>query len=154
MNNKKICRLLCAGWVISWSLASVALAADIPSHSPEPPKRTYQQNFKDMMLALCIATAYETNREAALDAGSSFSALVEWTYYDLEHSPDAMRQLVKEYLSRDYRNPIAETEIKGLQFSFLKCLDMYHSKTLAELTKRFVPHPKQTYRTDHPAASQ
>lgn len=52
-------------------------------------------------------------KNAAIDAGSSVSALRDWTYYDLEKSPDAIKSLVDVYLARDYHNPLVESEIKG-----------------------------------------
>lgn len=50
----------------------------------------------------------------------------DWTYYDLEKSPDAVKSLVERYLAQDYRNPWAESEVKNVRFDFLKCLDLYH----------------------------
>lgn len=40
-------------------------------------------------------------RTSAIDAGSSVSALRDWTSYDLEKSPDAVKALVDSYLARD-----------------------------------------------------
>ncbi|WP_420994324.1 T6SS amidase immunity protein Tai4 family protein [Cupriavidus sp. 30B13] len=34
------------------------------------------------------------------------------------------------YLSRDYSNPLVESEVKGIRFDFLKCLDLYHGPEL------------------------
>jgi hypothetical protein len=67
---------------------------------------------------------------AATDAGSSASALLDWTYFDMEKSPDAVKSLVNRYLARDYSNPLVESEIEGVRFDFLKCMDLYHSKAL------------------------
>ncbi|EPM76545.1 T6SS amidase immunity protein Tai4 family protein, partial [Pseudomonas syringae] len=44
-----------------------------------------------------------------------------------------------------YTNPLAESQIKGIKFDLLKCLDMYHSKELDTLTKKLVTHPNHTY---------
>jgi len=49
--------------------------------------------------------------------------------------------LVNSYLSRDYFNPLAETEVKGLKFDFLKCLDLYHSKELDRLARDVISQP-------------
>ena len=118
--------------------------------SPQAGARTYAQNYKDMVLATCIANAYTNEKNAAIDAGSSVSALRDWTYYDLEKSPDAIKFLVDTYLARDYHHPLVESEIKGVRFNFLKCLDLYHSKELESLIKRMVINPKRTYRQDNP----
>lgn len=129
---------------------SIGSATDVRHASPQAGARTYAQNYKDMVLATCIANAYTNDENAAIDAGSSVSALRDWTYYDLEKSPDAIKSLVNSYLARDYHNPLVESEIKGVRFDFLKCLDMYHSKELDALIKRLVINPKRTYRQEHP----
>ena len=119
--------------------------------SPQAGERTYAQNYKDMVLATCIADAYHNDPGAAVDAGSSVSALRDWTYYDMDKSPDAIKALVDQYLRRDYHNPLAEAEVKGVKFDLLKCLDMYHSKELETQVKRFVLKPDHTYRQDNPS---
>jgi hypothetical protein len=132
----------------------VGSAASDGRTSPQAGARTYAQNYKDMVLATCIANAYTNDRNAAVDAGSSVSALRDWTSYDLEKSPDAIKSLVDAYLARDYHNPLVESEIKGVRFDFLKCLDLYHSKELDALVKRVVINPKRTYRQDKPPSAK
>ncbi|MCW7537990.1 type VI secretion system amidase immunity protein Tai4 [Aquabacterium sp. A7-Y] len=140
-------------WLISALLLAASLcvqAKDQPGTSPQAAERTYGQNFKDIVLATCIATAYRKEPNAAADAGSSVSALRDWTYYDMENSPDAIKSLVDAYLARDYHNPLVAPEVKDVKFDLLKCLDLYHSKELAAQAKRFVQKPNRTYRQDHP----
>lgn len=103
-----------------------------------------------MVLATCIATAYRSDKGVAVDAGSSVSALRDWSSYDLEKSPDAVKSLVDSYMARNYSNPLTESEIKGVRFDLLKCLDLYHSRELDEQVKRLVMSPKRTYRQDNP----
>ncbi|OXI89753.1 hypothetical protein CFB40_04860 [Burkholderia sp. AU31652] len=137
--------------VMFWALTFAAQsghAADTTS-SPQASARSYAQNYKDMMLAECVATAYRDQPSAAMDAGSSASALMDWTYFDLERNPDAGKSLVNRFLARDYRNPIVESELKGVKFDFLKCLDLYHSKELDAQAKRFVINPKRSYELDN-----
>ncbi|RMU68803.1 hypothetical protein ALP24_05391, partial [Pseudomonas syringae pv. aptata] len=55
-----------------------------------------------------------------------------------------LRELVDNYLVRDYTNPLVESEIKGVKFDLLKCLDLYHSKELDALTKKVVINPTHT----------
>lgn len=124
-------------------------AADVRENSPEAGARSHAQNYKDMALAACMAQAYRNDPGAAKDAGSSASALRDWTSFDLEESPDAVKSLVNRYLARDYSNPLVESEIHGVRFDFLKCMDMYHSKALADLVKRMVIHPNRTYRQEN-----
>lgn len=118
--------------------------------TPQAGARTYEQNYKDMVLATCIADAYQKDKDAAIDAGSSVSALRDWTCYDLEKGPDAIKTLVDSYLARDYYNPIVESEMKGVRFDLLKCLDLYHSSELNAQAKRLVINPKRTHRQKSP----
>ncbi|KAB0643872.1 type VI secretion system amidase immunity protein Tai4 [Burkholderia latens] len=115
------------------------------SSSPQAGARTYARNYKDMVLAECIATAYRNEPSAAMDAGSSASALMDWTDFDLERNPDVSKSLVNRFLARDYCNPVVESEIKGVRFDFLKCLDLYHSQELETEVRRFVNNPKRSY---------
>ncbi|KPX28419.1 MULTISPECIES: type VI secretion system amidase immunity protein Tai4 [Pseudomonas syringae group] len=123
--------------------------ASPPEPSPQGMERTYAQNYRDMVLATCIANAYKGEKSTAMDAGSSVTALREWAYYDFEKSPDAVKALIDKYLARDYTNPLVESEIKGVKFDLLKCLDLYHSKELNALVKEVVIKPGHTYVQDN-----
>ncbi|WP_218965091.1 type VI secretion system amidase immunity protein Tai4 [Snodgrassella alvi] len=113
--------------------------------TPEAVNRTFIQNYKDMVLGNCLAKAY--GDIASMDAGSSVSALIEWTYYNMDKSIDAEIKIIDSYLSRNYLNPLVEAEIKGIKFDFLKCLDLYHSKDLDKLAKKMIEHPQDTFRS-------
>lgn len=136
--------------------ASVSHAKDEVLHSPQAGTRTYAQNYKDMVLAECVATAYNKEQQATADAGSSASALRDWTYYDWDKHPydNVVTPLVEKYLARDYHNPLVESEIKGVRFDLLKCLDLYHSEEMDLLVKRVVINPKRTYRQDNPQSAK
>lgn len=135
------------------ALACGAIAKD-QRDSPQAAARTYLQNYKDMALAVCVASAYRKDPDAAKDAGSSVSALEDWGYYDLERSAQDIRALVDRYLARNYANPLVEAEVPGIRFDFLKCLDMYHGKELAAQARRNVIRPNRTYRQDNPPPRQ
>ena len=54
-------------------------ASDIPRHIfkpdyPEAPKRTFIQNYKDMVFASCLTKAYNDNKDVVKDIGSSEGA--------------------------------------------------------------------------------
>lgn len=142
-------------WPISLALLAnlvgiqACLAQSEQRLSPDAMARTYAQNFKDMVLATCIANAYKNDRDAAVDAGSSVSALRDWAYYDLEKAPDAIKALVDQYLARDYHNPLVDSEIEGVRFDFLKCLDLYHSNELDAQTRQLVINPDHTFKQDN-----
>jgi len=133
---------------------SVCHAKDETGTSPQAGGRSHAQNYKDMVLAECIASAYGNEPKAAMDAGSSASALMDWTSFDMDKDVDARSALIGAYLARDYFNPLVESEVKGVRFDFLKCLDLYHSKALDAQVKRLVIHPKRTYRQDNPPSAK
>jgi hypothetical protein len=136
--------------LLALTAASVCHSEVRISDSPQAGTRTYAQNYKDMVLAICIGNAYKRDNDAAVDLGSSVSALRDWALYDLEKAPDEIAALVNSYLARDYHNPLVESEIKGVRFDFLKCLDMYHSEELDLQVKKLVINPERTYRQDYP----
>lgn len=142
---------------VAFALGIFALACHAdpqPRNTPHAGERTYATNYRDMALATCITTAYRNSAEVSKDAGSSVSALRDWTYYDLEQAPTAMQALADDYLARDYHNPIVESEVKGVRFDLLKCLDLYHSEELEAQVKRLVLNPDRTYRQDNPSAGE
>ncbi|MBP2171472.1 hypothetical protein J2125_004664 [Erwinia toletana] len=143
---KKLNSLLLIMMIIPY----ISHAQDYPQSSPQAATRSYAQNYKDMVLATCIATAWRNDKDVATDAGSSVSALRDWTYYDLAKSPDRVKALVEEYLRRDYHNPLTESEVKGVRFDLLKCLDLYHSNQLEEQVRQLVINPQHSYRQDNP----
>ncbi|BCH59082.1 hypothetical protein RvVAR0630_17060 [Agrobacterium vitis] len=143
-------RLLLLGLVGLCVNSQIAAANDLAvGNGPQAAGRTYLQNYKDMVLATCISNAYKDDKGASADAGSSVSALRDWTYYDMDKSPDAMNALIEKFLMKNYSNPLAESEVKGVKFDFLKCLDLYHSKELNDQAKKYVVKPSHTYRQDN-----
>lgn len=142
MSSIHLCMAVTAATLLSCAANAFAHEAT----GPQAMARTHAQNYKDMVLATCLTQAYRTDTGIATDAGSSLSALRDWTYFDMEKSPDAVKSLVDSYLARDYTNPLVESEVKGVRFDFLKCMDLYHSKALDDLVKRLVIHPKRTFR--------
>ena len=126
------------------------LAADEPASGPQAGSRTHEQNYRDMALALCIAHAYPASRAVAADVGSSYNALRDYALFDLDKSPSAMGSLVDAYLGRDYTNPLAEAEVPGLRFDFLKCLDLYHGTELDRLVEELVIEPMNSSRIEDP----
>lgn len=114
------------------------------TNSPQAYKRTYAQNYKDLVLATCLTTAYPSSTEVGKDIGSSISALRDWSYYNMEKHPDAIFPLIRSYLSRSYFNPLVESEIKGVRSDFLKCLDLYHSQELDSVAKELISGPDRS----------
>lgn len=103
-----------------------------------------------MVLANCLASAWRNEPQAALDAGSSMSALRDWTYYDLEKAPAAIKNLIESYLARNFHNPLVDSEVKDVRFDLLKCLDLYHSGELDKQADQLIISPGHTWRQDNP----
>jgi len=148
------CRSLAFVALIVSIFTPVCQAQDQIRNSPQAGGRTHSVNYKDMVLANCIATAYKDEPGAAKDAGSSVSALRDWTSFDLDQATGPIHDLVTDYLSRDYQNPMVESEVKGVRFDLLKCLDLYHSDALEAQIKRWSDTPDRSYRQDHPALGE
>jgi hypothetical protein len=119
---------------VSAAWSSLLQAAGAPT-APQAATRSNHQNYKDMVLAACVARAYKDDPKAGKDAGHSASVYVEWTAYDIERAVEPMNRLIESYLARDYGNPLVEHQ--GVQFDLLKCVDLYHSKELTAQAKRF-----------------
>ncbi|EGH04738.1 hypothetical protein B7R56_09785 [Pseudomonas savastanoi pv. retacarpa] len=60
-----------------------------------------------------------------------------------------MEALIDKDLARDYTSPLIDSEVKGVKFYLLKCLDLYPGKELNALVKKFVIKPGHTYRQDN-----
>lgn len=131
-------RLLAALATIAMPLCASAGDA-LTGDSPDAPLRTNAQNYKDRMLATCIAMAYKDAPTAHQDASITASVFIEWTYYDVENSGKEIEGLLNRYLGRDYRNPLEG--YAGARFDLLKCIDMYHSKELEAQVRKFVDKP-------------
>ena len=69
-----------------------------------------------IVLANCLSMAYQTSPDTYKDVGSSISALIDWSYYDMEQSILEIPKLIQVYLARNYHNPIVESEVKAVQF--------------------------------------
>ena len=141
MKNLKY-QILCTCCLLL-SLTCKASNLNVNPMSPEAPNRTFIQNYKDMVFAHCITKAYKDSDEVGKDAGSSVGALRQWIDYDMNESIDEEIRLVNSYLSRNYFNPIVESQVKGVKFDLLKCLDLYHSKELDKLSRKIVPYPQR-----------
>lgn len=122
------------------SSCSILLPLISQASTPEAVNRTF--------FASCITKAYKGNKDVAKDTGSSVSALKDWIDYDIDKSIDKEIVLINSYLSRNYFNPLAEQEVKGIKFDFLKCLDLYHSKELDTLARKVISNPNEKVTKD------
>lgn len=111
---------------------------------PEAAFRTFAVNYKDMMLAGCIAMAYKDVPEVAKDAQRTGGAFMEWTRYDVESATGVNVQIIDRYLARTYH----AKEAPDVRLDLLKCFDMYHSAELDAQVKQYVDRPSDTYADD------
>ena len=112
---------------------------------PEAAHRTYAVNYRDMMLAGCIAMAYRDAPQAD-DARRSASAFKEWTRYDMESATGVNVQIIDRYLARQYH----AKDAPDVRLDLMKCLDMYHSEELEQQVQQYVDRPSATYADDEP----
>lgn len=134
-------------FAVVWILVTgCATAATSPLNRglPEAATRTYAVNYKDMMLAGCIAMAYKDVPKAAGDAQRSAGALNEWTRYDMESATGVNVTIIDRYLARTYH----AKEAPDVRLDLMKCLDMYHSEELDAQVRQYVDRPSATYAGD------
>lgn len=117
-------------------LTSMLGMTGVNAGEPEAVSRNNLENFRDMVLARCVARAYQAETAASADARSSANVLLGWTRYDAEAATDAIPKLIEKYLAREYSNPLME--YRDRRFNFLKCMDLYHGDDLNNLAKQIV----------------
>lgn len=97
-----------------------------------------------MLLAGCIATAYNDSPEAMLDAQHASSALVEWTEYDAEGATGVDEKLIDRYLARTYHSKADSSA----RLDLLKCFDMYHGSEQDVQVQQYVERPDASFASD------
>jgi hypothetical protein len=109
-----------------------------------PRYRTHAENYKDMILARCIARVYGEEGRAGRDAYGVASRLFESTCYDMEttDADDGAGELIGRYIGFDYRSRhfTQETGI-DVPFNLGKCIELYRSKALEEHVRKHVCEP-------------
>lgn len=144
-------RMVAVAVVIAWMIPTLAWPTEdcqCEHRGPEAAGRSYAVNYRDLVLANCIAKAYRTDADASMDAGSSASALLEWTAYNMDAANMPMRDIFDRYLDRRYTDPGRNASHKDVRFDFMKCLDLYHSAGLQDQVRRYVGDPDRTARQD------
>ena len=139
------CLLACSA---ARSLADTDFDEHYPHQGPEAAGRSYAVNYRDLVLANCIAKAYAKDPDVDKDAGSSASALIDWLAYDMDAATQPMWELLELYLDRRYTAPDRNASHKDVRFDFMKCLDLYHSAALQDQVRRYVGDPDRTARQD------
>jgi hypothetical protein len=157
--------ILCAFVTLS------AYPGEIKQYAVGVSQRTRGQNYKDSVLAKCVALIYQ-NHDAYLDAkgasdtaawwamrkGTSFDPQnPAWHHPPLDEAPNRLLDLIsksteeadaliKQFVSREYirpPRPRTKAESTYVPLNMLKCIDLYHSKELDMLMRKFVPNPEE-----------
>ena len=130
-------------WVYVVGLGCLGLpvqAADAPVApslaDTEARSRSSVENFKDQVLAMCLAEAYRHDPAPSKDLRAAVKLLGRTAGYDPRLVDEYVTPLVDPYVQRDYFNPLAESEVRGIRFDFLKCLDLYHDPLMDLLIRR------------------
>lgn len=130
-------------WVYVVGLGCLGLpvqAADVPVapslDDTEARSRSSAENFKDQVLAMCLAEAYRHDPAPSKDLRAAVKLLGRTAGYDPRLVDEYVTPLVDSYVQRDYFNPLAESEVRGIRFDFLKCLDLYHDPLMDLLIRR------------------
>jgi len=150
-------------------LIPIALSALIafPVHAQEIKstdgvnQRTHGQNYKDSVLASCIGKIYKTAGDADKTARITEWAAV-YKRLDLENQTDTSEEqkkavsqlqeasresgkLIDEFTARNYTGqrprPRTMAASTWVPLDLLKCFDLYHSKALDDIVKKYVHDP-------------
>ncbi|WP_428978774.1 T6SS amidase immunity protein Tai4 family protein [Brenneria tiliae] len=90
---------------------------------------TPEEYLKNYALSTCLAQGYHS-KEVKNDAAAVASGYLEFGDYSLE-AHTATRNLAKIFLAKQYGSQSGEPMITA------KCIDLYHSKELRDLVKKF-----------------
>lgn len=86
--------------------------------------------FKNYALSACIARGY-SSKETVGDAMASAGGYFELGGHPSGAYPEAIR-LAEEFLKREYKSYGSDERL-----TLMKCIDLYHSKELDELTRKY-----------------
>ena len=125
------------------AVASVAFANDT---GQAVKSRSYLQNFRDLALSRCIATAYKSSPDAARDAAASAGGLFEWSNFDVEAGGATLDALIARTLAQTY----GSFQGPSVRLDLMKCFDLYHGPALAALARKVVARPNRTWLRDNP----
>ena len=100
------------------------------TESSHPMTESYSQQvlLKNWGLSVCLAmVAQDDDRKA--DANATASAYMEFGQQGVE-AYEEIQKLAEEYANRQYSGSIPS------EFNTMKCIDLFHSKELDNLTRR------------------
>ncbi|CCG18443.1 putative uncharacterized protein [Taylorella equigenitalis 14/56] len=101
-------------------------AQDETSSFPKFTSRTYEQNYRDLVLSACIAWIYNDNPAVKEDVLETEDALNNATSYDIENNTGKFKEIIDIFTI----NSNVNTKRKANPSKLLNCLDLYHSEEL------------------------
>ena len=108
--------------------------------------RGYLQNLKDGALEQCIANAYHASPDARADAeASAGGTMQEFTDFDFEHGGELLRRLIDRTLRKTY----GSFQGPNIRLDLMKCIDLYHSRELDRLARRYTRRPTHSLARDY-----
>jgi len=117
--------------IVLAALAVPACATDTSSEAmPQTARYSQRELLKNWALSVCLATIAKSPADRD-DANATASAYLEFGDQPIE-AYQALGKLVERYAGRTYSGSIAS------EFNTMKCIDLYHSKTLEDLVETWV----------------
>ncbi|WP_323001323.1 T6SS amidase immunity protein Tai4 family protein [Denitromonas sp.] len=117
--------------IVLAALAVPACATDTSSEAmPQTARYSQRELLKNWALSACLATIAKSPADRD-DANATASAYLEFGNQPIE-AYQALGKLVERYAGRTYSGSIAS------EFNTMKCIDLYHSKTLEDLVETWV----------------
>jgi type VI secretion system (T6SS) amidase immunity protein Tai4 len=87
------------------------------------------QYLKNFALSRCIALGYKSD-EAVKDSSAAAGGYLELGSFPMEAYEEA-DLLAKKFLAREYKGK------HGEKLTLMKCIDLFHSEELEQLTKKY-----------------
>ncbi len=121
-------------YIATISLITLTLA-QAPIHAQHMTAKYDQKTFlKNWALSVCLAQVAKDEKTAE-DAGITASAYLEFGHQGIE-AYEELRKLVSKFKNLKY-----EGSVKS-EYNTMKCIDLFHSKDLDQLTSRLVRKSK------------
>jgi hypothetical protein len=87
------------------------------------------QYLKNFALSVCISDGYKSE-EVVKDSSDAAGGYLEFGGFPMEAYEEA-EALGKKYLAREYKS------IHGEKLTLMKCIDLFHSKELDQLARKY-----------------
>jgi hypothetical protein len=106
-------------------------AASIVDAKDDDVSFTYSptQSLKNFALSVCISDGYESE-EVVKDSKAAAGGYLELGSFPIE-AYDEAAALAKRFLAREYKG------IRGEKLTLMKCIDLFHSKELDRIAKKY-----------------